>query len=207
MIPGETFTIYVKGVVRYCQENPQNSDPARRYLAGVEFTEGPLEQYALIGSDQGRGRYTPSHTIMISAAAQQCYELLGAFERYPEWASGVEAAWVRSRYPDGRGKRVEFEHNFFLRKVRYTLDYTYDDQNLILSWKSAGADQEILNITGRYVFKSREANLTSANYQLDVTLSIIPSASLVKYVTSILMRKEMKHFRQFVEKQSQAKKS
>jgi uncharacterized membrane protein len=203
LIPGVGMHIDAKGEVVYCIDNPDETSPSYRSLMGIRFTEGPVEDIILPEAEMSRSRYTPSHTITIDANAKFCYKMLSDFERYPEWASGVEDAKVLERYPDGRGKRVEFLHDFFLRKVTYILDYSYDDDNNILSWVSAGGDEEIVGISGRYIFHPSGHTETAATYKLDVTLSIIPSKKLVGYVTNILMRREMKNFKQFVEKSAE----
>jgi len=199
-IPDVNINIEAKGEVIYCIDNPGESAQAARYLVGARFTEGPLEDFSMADSQSVKSRHTPSHTLTINVDARRCFEILSDFDRYPEWASGVEEAQVLERYPDGRGKRVEFLHNFFLRKVRYVLDYSYDDENNVLSWVSGGGDEEIIGITGSYTFQSRWADKTFATYKLEVTLSIIPSKRIVQFATKVLMRKEMKNFRAFAEK-------
>ncbi|HUT52945.1 MAG TPA: PilZ domain-containing protein [bacterium] len=199
-IPDVNLKIEARGEVVYCIEDPHQTESSARYLAGIKVVEGTLEDLSLIDPKKRISRHTPSHTITINADAKRCYELLAEFERYPEWAGGVLEAQVIDTLPDGRGRRVEFVHNFFLRKVNYVLDYVYDDQAKILSWVSAGGDEDILNISGNYAFVSKGPNLTAATYELYITLSIIPSKYLVQYVTNILMLKEMKNFKNFVEK-------
>jgi hypothetical protein len=83
--------------------------------------------------------------------------------------------------------------------ARYVLQYSYDDQHTILSWVSAGGDEEIMKITGRYVFKNAGPGRCHATCELDITLGVIPSNRLAQYATSVLMRSEMKNFRKFAE--------
>ena len=198
----DALRIDAKGEVVYCVANPDSAADPAPYLIGVKFLEGPMDYFSRTDAASGRSRHTPAHTIAINAEPKFCYDWLARFSRYPEWASGVKLARVLEAYPDGRGKSVEFVHDFFFRKVRYVLDYTYDDAQHVLSWVSPGADREIVGITGSYAFKSVGKSSTYATYTLDVTLSIIPSSRLVQYVTSTLMRKEMKNFKNFVEQEA-----
>ena len=126
---------------------------------------------------------------------------MAEYERYQEWASGVKKAKILERYPDGRGKLVEFEYNIFVRKVRYLNDYTYDDENTTLMWKSGGGDEELVNNVGSYTFFQRGENRTSATFKAEVTVAIVPSKRIVDYFTTVLIRKEMRNFKKFVEKQ------
>lgn len=103
------------------------------------------------------------------------------------------------RYPDGRARRVEFMVNVFIRKVRYVLDYTYDDENSCLSWVSSGGD--FLNIIGSYFFKRLGENETSSTYELEVSIDFYMPNRIVRYFSGIAMRKTMKEFKTFVERE------
>ena len=197
-IPGMSIPIATKGIVVHSSPRPQAKGAP--FLAGIEFTETLGEKLPLISPRGKVSRLTPSHTISIASGAQQAYRWLSVYERYPEWTSGVKQTKVLQKHPDGRGKRVEFLHDLYIYTVRYILDYTYDDQHNILSWVSAGGDEEIVSITGRYLFKDAGANRCFATYELDLTLSVFPSTRIGQYLTTILMRSEMKNFRNFVEK-------
>lgn len=200
VMPSVNMTIELKGEVRHCTYNRESLEKSLGHFIGIRFTEGTLENLSVAGTRNVTSRVTPSQTIIINAGAKSCVQSLSDFVRYPEWASGIEKARVLESYPDGRGKRVEFIHDFFFRKVRYILDYFYDDKNNVLSWVSAGGDDEIMKITGSYSFIQKGPSTTFATYSLDITLSIVPSKRLVQYVTTFLMRKEMKNFKNFVEK-------
>jgi len=198
-VPDLGFQISVKGKVVYCIDNPHRSVQPDRYIMGLSFTEGPLEELSSLDHHKQHGHYTPSHTLAMNAPAKNAYRLLGVFERYPEWATGIKEVRVRDRYPDGRGKRVEFQYNIIFRKVRYVLDYIYDDEKNVLSWMSAGGDEDILNIFGSYSFEPKGDRACFATYQLDVKVAFTLSKHLVQYVTGILMRREMQNFRKFAE--------
>gem|GEM_PF-1468446 len=191
----------IKGEVSYCKENPDKSEHSHRYLAGIEFTDGHEKVIPYIEKKQV-SRYSPSHTISINADVEKCYKLIAEFERYPEWTTGIGKARVVERYPDGRGKMVEFEYNFYIRKFRYVLDYSYDDENNILSWVSAGGDEELLGNVGSYTFLPRGEGKTSATFQSEITISFVPSQRIINYFTTVVIRKEMKNFKRFVEKQN-----
>lgn len=199
-IPVQQLNLEVKGVVKHCTNKFIDPANPNDYLVGIKLTEGTLDDFTETNAKKEVLRVTPSHTITIDAHSSKCYALLAAYERYPEWATGVEKAKVLEYYPNGRGKKVEFLHDFFFRKIKYILDYSYDDKNCVLSWVSAGGDKEIMKITGNYTFKPKGDKQCYATYELDIALSIIPNNRLVQYVTTIVMRKEMKNFKNFVEK-------
>jgi len=194
------ITFHLEGVVAYCIENPQKSDDPHQYLAGVEFTDGHKKGLPFLADNQV-SHHAPSCTISINADAKKCYELLAEYERYPEWTTGIKGIRVTERFPDGRGKLVEFEHNFFMRKIRYVNDYTYDDENNTLRWATVGGDKELVSSVGSYSFLQRGEGQTSATFKTDITVAIVPSKRIVDYFTTVLIRKEMKNFKRFVEKQ------
>jgi hypothetical protein len=161
----------------------------------------PDKGLPFISETNKTSRHTPFHTLSIEAEAGFCYRLLAAFERYPEWVSRAMKVKVLDRYPDGRGKIVSFEYDFFLRKFHYILEYSYDDTLYTLSWTRAGGDPELIEITGSYHFQPLGPNKTMASYELALTLGFVPSQRLLNFGSTILMRKEMKNFKLFVEKQ------
>jgi hypothetical protein len=201
-IKDANLNLQVGGVVRHCLENPDKSGDPAGFVVGIEFFEEHGDELAFLSSDGPVSRHTPSHTISINAGARRCYDLLIDYERYPEWAGGVKKARIKERYPDGRGRLVEFEYNIFFRKVRYVNAYSYDDENTALSWVSAGSDREIVKNTGSYVFAPRGENRTMATFSIDITIALLPPKRIINYFTTVLMRKEMKNFKNFVEKET-----
>ena len=198
-IPDVNLNIDAKGKVVYCIGNPHSSRQPTKYLIGLQFSEGIFDELFARNTRGQVSRHTPAQTITINAPAKRCYELLGCFERYPEWTLGVKRSRILERYPDGRGKRVEFLHDLILSQISYTLDYAYDDGKSLLSCVSTGTAREILNLTGSCLFVPKGKDSVFATCELDVTLSFVPSPRLIQYVTSILMRKEMYNFKKFVE--------
>ncbi|MDD5223087.1 MAG: PilZ domain-containing protein [bacterium] len=198
-IPDVNLHLDAKGKVIYCIGNPHPSRQSTKYLIGLQFAEDVLEDLFTKNTRGQVSRHTPAQTITISAPAKLCFELLGCFERYPEWSSGVKQSRIMERYPDGRGKRVEFLHDFFLNRIHYALDFSYDDEKNIFHCVSAGAAREILNLTGSFIFVPKGKDSVFATCELDVTLSCVPSPQMIQYVSSILMRKEMYNFKKFVE--------
>lgn len=198
MLPAAGFNVTLKGEVCYCATNPDRSLRPYAQVAGIRFTEE-------VGADapfllpQGQViHYAVSHTISIEAPAADCYRLMADFEHYPEWAKIMERVKVLEKFPDGRGKKVEFEVNIFLRKVRYVLNYSYDDQDFALSWVGAGGD--VLTNTGRYRFQPLGDQTTSASFELDMSVDFPLPQRLINYLSRIAMRKSMKDFKGYVEK-------
>jgi uncharacterized membrane protein len=202
IIPDSSFKMLVKGVVRSCIDNPESSGDSDRFIVGVEFTEADDKGLPLITGQEKGASVSPSHTITIDAPARLCYEAVCDFDSYFEWSGNLEKVEVLERHPDGRGKLVDFVYSFFIRKAHYVLEYSYDDEEMIVSWVKAGGDEDVLEIGGSFSFQAREQNQTSATYEVSIKVSFDPSKRLTNWGTSVLMRKELKNFKKFVERRN-----
>jgi uncharacterized membrane protein len=198
VLPKGAMNLSVKGAVRYCMENTAPGAGPHRYLAGIEFTEDTKDEVSIMDIQGDVMSYQASHSVSINAPADKCYELICDFERYPQWAGVLKGVRVEDAHPDGRARRVEFEVDVYIRKVRYVLDYSYDDENLCLSWVSAGGD--FVSITGRYFFKPLGENKASSTYEATAAFEFFLPNRIVRYFSRVAMRKTMKEFKSFVEK-------
>jgi len=189
----------VQGVVRHCTGLSGSEAQKGKYLLGVEFTAGHENGLPFIQKLDNEFSQTVTQTTIIDADIKTVYRLLTSIDRFPEWVPDVKSAKVLERYPDGRCKKVEFEHMFLLLKVRYIDEYKYDDENFILSWQNAGGGSEIVNNTGAYRLKSLGPDKTAITFHINLTLSFIPSTRLLNYFTTIGVRKALKSFKAFVE--------
>ncbi len=192
------LNIEVLGRICSQENNPDSSQP-QKFKARIEFDEESADELPFLNIKEDVRHYAASHSLSISAPAERCYELLGEFERYPEWTGVLEKGNVLERYSDGRGKVVEFIANAYIRKVTYVLEYSFNDEDYCLSWKSVGGD--FVSILGRYFFKPLGSQTSSSTYELDIKFDFRMPNRIVRYFSSIVMRKSMKEFKAFVEKQ------
>jgi len=198
VMPKATLNMELTGSVCYCIENPDQSRPTYSYLAGIQYRRGQGEAFSLIGPQGQAHRYSASATVSISASAQECYQAIGDFEHYPEWADVVTKAQLLERYPDGRGRRVDYENKFFFIQIHYLLDYSFDDQNLCMSWKGGGKD--LGSIEGHYIFRPLGESLTAASCEVSVILNFPISERIAQYISRIALRKSMRDFKNYLEK-------
>jgi uncharacterized membrane protein len=178
-------------------ENQFRND-GRRFLVGVEFDQESARDLPFFEIQGDVMKFKASHSVPINAGVTDCYRMICDFPRYPEWTKVMESVKIIDRYPDGRAKRVEFNANAYFRKVKTVLDYSYDDQNNSLSWESAGGD--FLTVTGRYFFSPLGTGRASSTYQLNIDLNFYIPDRIANYFSGIVMRKSMKDFQKFVEK-------
>ena len=71
------------------------------------------------------------HTVEIDAPIETCFEAIIDYETFPKWQSAVVDTEVLDWDSKGRGKRVRLFIDAKVRKVDYTLDYSYDEPERI----------------------------------------------------------------------------
>jgi ribosome-associated toxin RatA of RatAB toxin-antitoxin module len=140
------------------------------------------------GPDQtwGKDRYAQSHSMLIPSTPAKCWSVITDFERYTEWTPRLELVKILELYPDGRAKAVEFVIDLFVRKARYVLDYTYDDEKFRLSWTYVEGDPK--NIIGEFRFEEYGEGQTYVHYLLDIDIGF----ALPDKIKDILARRTMR---------------
>ena len=144
-----------------------------------------------------------SRTMTIKASAEVCYEVICDFEAYPKWQKVISYAKVIKNDDNGRPKVVEYKAGLLLKKVRYVLDYTYDDENNTLVWSYVEGDLE--DIRGSAVFKSRGPREAEATYSFAVTPGFTVPKRLLSYATDKALGAGLKEFRKQAEKVAKKK--
>lgn len=164
-------------------------------LAGIEYDERRGDDIAIAGKLGHKTVHTAAHTVNVEAPPLACYRAIADFPRYPEWAGTVEKMQVIDTHPDGRAKRVDMVNNLFFTRFTYPLEYFYEDERLVFRWHSVGGD---VGIDGSYTFLP-VGNNTVATFKLEATIPFPISKRLAQYLTGVVMRKELKGFKKFVE--------
>jgi hypothetical protein len=115
---------------------------------------------------------------MIRGTPEHCYEVLTAFEAYPEWAADIKAVTVDERDDQGRAVRVTFRAAAFGRSTSYTLRYDYHAAPSELSWTQVAGDLT-RRLDGSYELVSSGDGATEITYNLVVDLKV-PLPGFVK---------------------------
>lgn len=117
-------------------------------------------------------------TTTIAASPERCWEIVTAFETYPEWARDLKEAVVRERDEDGRGVEVEFRASALGRSTHYTLAYDYSRAPEIMTWSMVKGDI-MRAIDGMYHFQPAPSGGTEVRYDLHIEL-VVPLPGFVK---------------------------
>jgi ribosome-associated toxin RatA of RatAB toxin-antitoxin module len=100
-----------------------------------------------------------SHTELVHAPLETCFDTIIDFARYPEWFNGISTAVVeQSDATQGRW-RVKYQLNMLIKTISYTLEYV-GRRPSELDWKLAAGD--VRAVEGSYRFRSIDAEHTEA---------------------------------------------
>lgn len=116
--------------------------------------------------------------MIIRGTPDHCFEVLTAFERYPEWAADIKSVSVDERDDQGRAAEVTFRAAAFGRSTSYTLRYDYHAAPQELSWTQVDGDIT-RRLDGSYELVSAGDGSTEITYRLVVDLKV-PLPGFVK---------------------------
>ncbi|RMD82453.1 MAG: hypothetical protein D6815_09205 [Candidatus Dadabacteria bacterium] len=100
-----------------------------------------------------------SHTEIIEAPIEVCFETITDFEKYPDWFTGIEQAVVERADPDRCLWTVRYRLHMVVKTISYTLSYEGKRPEW-LAWSLERGD--VKAIEGSYAFKRLEPTRTEA---------------------------------------------
>lgn len=115
------------------------------------------------------GSHSASHTVVIDAPAELCFDLLTDYERLAEWQRTVISAEVLEHDRASGDKVVETTINALIKKVRYVMRNHFDRPHRIW-WEYLEGD--VRSIDGEYRF----TQLDDGSTQVECTLEIDPGS-------------------------------
>ena len=110
------------------------------------------------------------HTVEIDAPIETCFGAIIDYETFPKWQGAVVDTEVLDWDSKGRGKRVRLFIDAKVRKVDYTLDYSYDEPERI-EWDFVEGNG-INGADGHYLFEDLGGDRTRATYKLGLEVGI-----------------------------------
>jgi hypothetical protein len=110
------------------------------------------------------------HTVEIDAPIETCFAAIIDYETFPSWQGAVVDTEVLDWDSKGRGKRVRLFIDAKVRKVDYTLDYSYDEPQRI-EWDFVEGNG-INGADGHYLFEDLGNDRTRATYKLGLEVGI-----------------------------------
>lgn len=100
-----------------------------------------------------------SHTEVVRAPIDLCFDTLVDFAQYPKWFRVISAAKIEEADADACRWRVRYELDAILKTITYTLSYEGEKPHR-LTWKATAGDLKA--IEGEYLLVELEPGLTEA---------------------------------------------
>ena len=116
--------------------------------------------------------------MIIRGTPEDCFAVLTAFDRYPEWAADIKAVHVEETDDQGRALLVHFRAAALGRSTSYTLRYDYSEAPEELSWVQTTGDLT-RRLDGSYHLSAAGEGSTEIVYKLIVDLRV-PLPGFVK---------------------------
>jgi uncharacterized membrane protein len=110
------------------------------------------------------------HSVEINAPIETCFAAIIDYETFPSWQGAVVDTEVLDWDAKGRGKRVRLFIDAKVRRVDYTLDYSYDEPERI-EWDFVEGNG-ISAADGHYLFEDLGNDRTRATYKLGLEVGI-----------------------------------
>ncbi len=110
------------------------------------------------------------HSVEIDAPIETCFAAIIDYETFPSWQGAVVDTEVLDWDEKGRGKKVRLFVDAKVRKVDYTLDYSYDEPARI-EWDFVEGNG-INGADGHYLFEDLGGERTRATYKLGLEVGI-----------------------------------
>ena len=125
-----------------------------------------------------------SRQVLIDAPIERFYDLVVAYERYPEFVPGMRSVKVRKL---GAEKQVEYELDLGVRRIRYVLRHE-EERPRRVAWSLVSGDMMKVS-NGSWVL-SPDGDRTMAVYSVEIQITrppLVPQA-LVDRVSDELTR-------------------
>ena len=135
-------------------------------------------------------------SALIAGAVRECFDAVIDFESYPEWQQAVEDCEVLSRDDDGRARRVRFVIDAKVKRVTYTLDYSYDEPHAI-SWDFVEGDPK--HVEGEFLFEDQGDGTTLATYKLRLDAGVWLPGPVAKILRDQVMKRAVDDLRRYIE--------
>lgn len=116
--------------------------------------------------------------MIIRGTPEDCFAVLTAFDRYPEWAADIKAVHIEETDAEGRALVVDFRAAALGRSTSYTLRYDYSAAPGELSWVQTDGDLT-RRLDGSYHLSPAGEGSTEIVYKLVVDLKV-PLPGFVK---------------------------
>jgi uncharacterized membrane protein len=137
------------------------------------------------------------HTAEIEAPIETCFDAIVDYETFPRWQNAVDSVEVLDRHEDGLGRNVKLFVDAKVRKIDYTLDYSYDRPTRI-EWDFVSGNG-MRGVDGDYTFEELGPERTKATYRLGADPAIPVPGIVAKRVHRELVKRSVEDLKREAE--------
>lgn len=134
--------------------------------------------------------------VEIKGTAKQCFEALTDYEKIIDWQSAAESAEVLDYHKDGKGKTVKWVADLKVKKIKYMLEYQYEEPNRI-TWDFLEGDMKKLD--GDYVFEEGPDGKTQVTLTLHVDPGMWVPGPIAKMLNEQMLSRSLSELKKYVE--------
>ena len=142
------------------------------------------------------GIWWGEQSLRIDASPEACFEAIVDYDSFPRWQRAVISAEVVDRHEDGLGRRVEFEVDAKVRRVRYRLHYHYDRPRRVW-WDFVDGDG-VEHVEGEFTFEPGDGG-TLATYRLGIDAGVPVPGLIARRLNNGVMRRSVEDLKRRVE--------
>lgn len=137
-----------------------------------------------------------SHTEVVRAPLDLCFDTLVDFAKYPEWFGVIRSARIEEA-DDATGRwTVRYELDAILKTITYTLAYESERPGLLI-WKMTTGDLKA--IEGRYDLVELEPGLVEATCTQAIDVGLWVPGIVRRAFESTAVRDSVREFKQAAE--------
>lgn len=137
------------------------------------------------------------HSTEIAAPIETCFDAIVDYETFPRWQNAVDSVEVLDRHKDGLGHNVKLFVDAKVRKIDYTLDYSYERPHRI-EWDFVSGNG-MRGVDGDYTFEELGPDMTRATYKLGADPAIPVPGIVAKRVHKELVKRSVEDLKREAE--------
>lgn len=144
-----------------------------------------------------------TQSIVMEAPPEDIMDVIGDFEKYPEWAGSVKKCTPVTQDDNGWATEVDFELDAGPIRDHYTLSYDWDDYPSAVSWVLTKGKMQRAQ-EGSYVLEDQGNGTTKVIYTLSVSLALPMMGTIKRKAEKVIMDTALRDLKKRVESLSRS---
>jgi len=138
------------------------------------------------------------HSVEIDAPIETSFDAIVDYETFPRWQDAVDSVEVLDRTKDGLGRNVKLYVDAKVRKIDYTLRYSYDRPTKI-EWDFVSGNG-MRDVDGVYTLEELSPERSRATYKLGADPAIPVPGPVARRVHKQLVKRSVEDLKREAER-------